>query len=101
MTEIQRTVNSSSYLHPAAEHLKRSKERTYSWMHLQPGYSALDVGCGPGIDTIALAQHVGPIGRVVGVDHNPDMIAEATRKAEQAGCAPWCHHLQADATSLP
>jgi ubiquinone/menaquinone biosynthesis C-methylase UbiE len=61
----------------------------------------LDVGCGPGIDTIALAQLVGPEGLVMGVDHNTDMIIEAIKKAEQAGCASWCHHLQADATDLP
>jgi ubiquinone/menaquinone biosynthesis C-methylase UbiE len=100
MTEMQKAVD-SRYLHLAAEHLRQDKERTYSWMHLQPGYSVLDVGCGPGIDTIALAGLVGPTGKVVGVDYSMDMIAEATKKAEQAGCASWCHHLQADATSLP
>jgi ubiquinone/menaquinone biosynthesis C-methylase UbiE len=47
MTEIQKAVD-SRYLHLAAEHLRQDKERTYSWMHLQPGYSVLDVGCGPG-----------------------------------------------------
>jgi ubiquinone/menaquinone biosynthesis C-methylase UbiE len=35
------------------------------------------------------------------VDHDAAMIAEAERKAEQAGCSAWCRHLQADATALP
>jgi ubiquinone/menaquinone biosynthesis C-methylase UbiE len=38
---------------------------------------------------------------VVGVDADAAMIAEAERRAEQAGCRAWCHHQQADATALP
>src|SRR5207248_10741769 len=78
-----------------------NKQLTYNWMHIQPGHSVLDVGCGPGIDTIALADLVGPSGHVVGVDVDEAMIAEANRRAEQAGYRGWCHHLQGNATSLP
>ena len=55
-------------------------------MHLQPGHAVLDVGCGPGTDTIVLAGLVGPTGRVVGVDSDAAMIAGADRRAGQAGC---------------
>ena len=89
------------YLQVTADLLKQEKQHTYSWMHLQPGAAVLDVGCGPGTDTIALAGLVGPTGRVVGVDADAGMIAEANRRAEQAGCSPWCTHQQADATALP
>ena len=74
------------YLDAMAELVKQNKQRTYNWMHIQPGHAVLDVGCGPGIDTIALAELVGPTGRVVGVDADAAMIAEADRRAEQAGC---------------
>ncbi len=74
------------YLDAMAELIKQNKQRTYTWMHIQPGHSVLDVGCGPGIDTIALAELVGPTGHVVGVDVDAAMIAEANRRAEQAGC---------------
>ena len=74
------------YLDDMAELIKQNKQRTYTWMHIQPGHSVLDVGCGPGIDTIALAKLVGPTGHVVGVDVDVAMIAEADRRAEQAGC---------------
>jgi len=89
------------YLDTMAELIKQNKQRTYTWMHIQAGHSALDVGCGPGIDTIALAEFVGPTGYVVGVDANAAMIAEADRRAEQAGCCTWCRHQQGDATALP
>ncbi len=89
------------YLDAAAERLKQHKQRTYTWMHIQPGHAVLDVGCGPGTDTIVLAGLVGPTGRVVGVDSDATMIAEADRRAEQAGCSAWCRHQQGDAMALP
>ena len=89
------------YLDSMAELIKENKHRTYTWMHIQPGHSVLDVGCGPGIDTIALAKLVGPTGHVVGVDIDAAMIAEANRRAKQAGCCAWCRHLQGDAAALP
>jgi ubiquinone/menaquinone biosynthesis C-methylase UbiE len=91
----------TKYLNALADLLKQDKQRTYALMHLQPGQTVLDVGCGPGTDTIPLAQVVGQSGQVVGVDHDTAMIAEAERRAEQAGCSAWCRHLQADATALP
>ena len=88
------------YLDAMSGLIKQNKQRTYTWMHIHPGHSVLDVGCGPGIDTIALAELVGPTGYVVGVDADAAMIAEADQRAEQAGCRAWCRHKQADATAL-
>jgi demethylmenaquinone methyltransferase / 2-methoxy-6-polyprenyl-1,4-benzoquinol methylase len=47
--------------------------------NLEPGGSALDVACGTGKLTCALAATVGTVGRVVGVDLAPAMIEEARR----------------------
>src|SRR6266487_2262740 len=89
------------YLDAMAELIRQNKQRTYAWMHIQPGHAVLDVGCGPGIDTIALAELVGPTGHAVGVDVDAAMIAEANRRAEQAGCRDWCRHQVGDAAALP
>ncbi len=90
-----------AYLRVVAEMIERQKRRTYELLRVAPGQSVLDVGCGPATDTIPLARLVGPSGRVVGVDHDPAMVAEARRNAEAAGVSGWTRHLQADATSLP
>ncbi len=46
---------------------------------LQPGDSVLDLGCGAGKVCYIAAQIVGPQGKVIGVDFNPDMLALARK----------------------
>ncbi len=53
-------------------------------MALRPGDFAIDVCCGTGDWTIALAQAVGPAGHVVGLDFSKEMLAIAKRKVEAA-----------------
>lgn len=49
----------------------------------QPGENVLDVGCGTGTTTIAIAEAVGPTGSVVGCDISPTMIdAARTRMSD-------------------
>ncbi|HYO84232.1 MAG TPA: methyltransferase domain-containing protein [Bryobacteraceae bacterium] len=43
----------------------------------------LDVGCGPGSTTLAVARILGPAGRCTGVDISEPMIAAARARAEQ------------------
>lgn len=89
----------SDYLQMAARLMQPFKQRTYSLMQIRPGQRVLDIGCGPGTDTIPLAQLVGSIGQVIGVDHDAAMVAEAERRAAAAGLSTWVKHLQADATA--
>lgn len=91
----------TEYLRLAAELAQQDKQRTYAAMHAQPGAHVLDVGCGPGFDTLALAHIVGETGRVVGIDHDPAMVEEANRRAAEAGVAGLTLHITADAVSLP
>jgi ubiquinone/menaquinone biosynthesis C-methylase UbiE len=53
-------------------------------LDLQDGLSVLDVGSGTGADTIEVAKLVSPSGRVVGLDHSADMVAEARSRAAQS-----------------
>ena len=50
----------------------------------------LDVGCGPGSLTLLLA---GLFAEAVGIDADPEMVAEAARQADRAGITnvTWCH----------
>jgi ubiquinone/menaquinone biosynthesis C-methylase UbiE len=91
----------SDYLQLVAKMVAQYKQRTYALMRIEPGHSVLDVGCGPGTDTIPLAQLVGDTGQVVGVDYDEAMIAEADQRAKEAGVSPWVVHRHADATALP
>ncbi|MEY2421040.1 MAG: hypothetical protein QOI95_1107 [Acidimicrobiaceae bacterium] len=46
-----------------------------------PGESVLDVGCGPGTTSLIVAEHVGPAGRVVGLDISAPLLALARERA--------------------
>lgn len=52
---------------------------------LSPGMVVLDAGCGPGRLTVPLAQGVGSAGRVVALDMQPAMLAQAKSKIAAAG----------------
>jgi ubiquinone/menaquinone biosynthesis C-methylase UbiE len=60
-----------------------------------PGDRVLDVACGTGALTLAVAERVGPEGSVVGLDANPEMLAVARRKPARI---EW---IEAPAEALP
>lgn len=78
-----------AYLQLSATLLKDIKQRSYTLMRLAPGQQALDVGCGIGIDTAQIARLVGSTGRVVGIDSDRNMVAEAESYAAQQGVGRW------------
>jgi SAM-dependent methyltransferase len=66
----------------------------------RPGASVLDIGCGSGTSTIALAERVGPGGRVVGVDIAAASVEVAQRRMAAAGLTQ-AEVLLADAATHP
>lgn len=52
---------------------------------LDRGQTALDIGCGMGFFTLAMARLVGEEGRVIAADLQPQMLARVSGRAEQAG----------------
>ena len=70
-------------------------------MHIKSGYRVLDLGCGPGIDTIPLAQFVGPTGQVIGIDIDKEMINLANKKAMEENVNNLVIHKHFDAESIP
>jgi len=61
--------------------------RTILPPYMQEGMTALDVGCGPGFFTVAMARLVGKTGRVVAADLQQGMLDKARKKIADAGLA--------------
>ena len=68
----------------------------------QPGEQVLDVACGTGIVSLAMAAAVGPTGRVLGVDLSERMVESATARAQDAGVAQaQFERMNAEVLALP
>ena len=63
----------------------------------QPGERVLDIACGTGVVTRLLYERVAPTGRIVGIDLNAGMLAQA-RVAAKGLDIEW---LEGSATSMP
>jgi ubiquinone/menaquinone biosynthesis C-methylase UbiE len=50
-----------------------------------PGQTVIDLGCGMGYFSLAMAKMVAPDGQVIAVDLQSQMLAGARRRAERAG----------------
>lgn len=63
-------------------------EMTRRWLDeagVGAGMRVIDMGCGPGVVTVELAQRVGPNGRVFAVDRSPPMLAMARERCRSLG----------------
>lgn len=65
-------------------------------LHLEPGQTVADVGCGPGNVTTTLADAVAPHGLAIGLDLSAPMLARAAGQAR-----PNMGLVRADAAGLP
>jgi ubiquinone/menaquinone biosynthesis C-methylase UbiE len=83
--EEARRLVAQARAHPVSQHLVTTG--------LSEGHAALDAGCGPGVITAVMAHQVGPSGSVVGLDLNPERLAEARASCEPL---PNCRFIQAD-----
>jgi len=67
---------------------------------VRPGQTVLDLGSGPGLDSLLAARRVGPTGKVVGVDLCPEMVEKARRNASLLGLRN-VEFMQAQIENLP
>jgi len=65
-----------------------------------PGERVLDLGCGGGATTLAIAEAVGPDGAALGLDVAPMLIARAKERATEAGSTARFVCADAGTTSL-
>lgn len=54
---------------------------------IKSGDTVVDIGCGLGYFTLAMAELVGPRGRVIAVDVQAEMLRRAKRRAQRRGLA--------------
>lgn len=74
---------------------------TMKQMNIKPGQKALDVACGTGDWTIALAEAVGKDGSVVGLDFSQNMLDVGAYKVSQKGVGHIVELVNGDAMKLP
>ena len=91
----------ADYLNAAAALVAGIKQQSFEWMALHAGARVLDLGCGPGTDTVALGRMVGPDGEVHGVDYDVAMVREADLRAKADAVDAWVSHHHASAAALP
>ena len=70
-------------------------------LELRPGETVVDLGSGAGIDALIAAKHVGPTGRVIGVDMTPEMLERARANASQAGVESFVEFREGQLEALP
>jgi ubiquinone/menaquinone biosynthesis C-methylase UbiE len=68
-------------------------------LHLQPGLTVMDIGCGTGLNFELIMSAIGTHGTLIGIDASTQMLDRARQKVH---CKNWrnVHILQLDARKL-
>ncbi len=92
---------SADYLRQVAGRMRDLKQLSYDHMAVAAGDTVLDIGCGPGVDILPLAQRVGERGKVIGIDVDEGMLAEARQAVLDAGLGERIDLRAGTALALP
>jgi len=86
---IARTMHSSGaeWLLRETREEEERPSRLFDALAVRPGWTVADFGCGNGFHTLELARRVGPAGRVLAVDIQPEMLVMLRQRAAAAGIA--------------
>ncbi len=84
-------------------HLTKEQERRQMVedLHLQIGDIVLDLGCGPGLWALLLAEKVKPHGRVIGLDFSPELINYAVQILENEPLKDIIEYKVSDFYAVP
>jgi ubiquinone/menaquinone biosynthesis C-methylase UbiE len=70
-------------------------------LKLPQGSQGLDAGCGIGLQTLLLAEAVGPDGHITGIDILPELLACSENMIGKAGLSDRVSFREADVSHLP
>ncbi|MFQ6029882.1 MAG: methyltransferase domain-containing protein [Dehalococcoidia bacterium] len=76
------------------------REEYLRLLGLAPGERVLDLGCGTGVVTRAIAERVAPDGQAIGVDTSPALLAMAREYADAAGTGGLVRFEEGDCRAL-
>jgi SAM-dependent methyltransferase len=68
-----------------AEFAKAEETEAWAAAGIAPGATVADVGCGPAAASVVMAETVGPTGRVIGVERDPQSLAHAKQVVAASG----------------
>jgi ubiquinone/menaquinone biosynthesis C-methylase UbiE len=77
------------------------REKMILDLHVEPGSSIVDAGCGPGLWTPLLAQAVGPQGHILGIDISTEALITAQRRCAHTRYSHMVQFKRAMLDELP
>jgi ubiquinone/menaquinone biosynthesis C-methylase UbiE len=90
--EHERLLRQGRMLEPATR-------RVFHAVGLRPGWTCLDIGCGPGAVMQVMGELTGPSGEVTGIDRDAKAGREAVQRLQAAGTSRY-RFVEADMESI-
>jgi demethylmenaquinone methyltransferase/2-methoxy-6-polyprenyl-1,4-benzoquinol methylase len=98
MTDANAFIRTAANFQPSMEPVVRDAIQA---LELPAGSHGLDAGCGTGLQTLLLAEAVGPGGHVTGVDISPAFLRRAEEWVKASPFAPQVSFREGDVHQLP
>ncbi len=98
MIQVNEEIHKLSVTFPMREPVMRSAIQA---LDPSSGSKGLDAGCGIGLQSLLLAEEIGPVGHVTGLDFSSDNLKHARKIAQQTGFSDRISFREGDVRILP
>jgi len=98
MPNIDDYVRLAYVFNPLREPVLRSAIQA---LQFPSGSRGLDAGCGIGLQTLLLAEAVGPAGHIIGLDLSPEFLDHAEEMVAKTGLSERISFREGDVNNLP
>lgn len=98
MTDADAYIQNLLVINPLVEPLI---SKAIKALRLPLASQGLDAGCGIGLQSLQMAEAVGPVGHITGLDISPEFLAYARDIVEQAGLSRSISFQEGDVRQLP